>query len=464
MKLILLISLTAFAMTSISFAAKPAPDVSYLDNGQIRLGVNLSLGGAVTYLSESAPFPSQRTPPNMINSFDWGRQVQMSFYSGPVPFKPEGTTLSKHWEGLGWNPIQSGDAFDHVSGNLEHRNDGKSIYVRCVPKIWPLDNVPAECTFETTYTLVGKTVEATCRLNNARKDTTQYSGRAQELPALYTNGAWYKLVSYLGDQPFTDAATTTIVDRNDGKGWPWVSFFSPEHWAALVDANDHGVGMFNPEAFRISGGFAGAPKGSGGPKDAQTGYIAPNIDEILDHNITYEYHYVLIIDTIAEIRRYAREHTVGPTFLSVPFQSDRQHWTYENTTDAGWPIRGELRVNLGRKNAAMLSPLALWHADTATKLRVEAAFETPAREIRVMIEPFTDQERRDWLCWGPGSHRPAKQWIGPITIPITGDGQFRTYEADLTKTAAYRGAMIRLKLLLPEQPGTARLKRIELSN
>src|SRR5882672_4869269 len=41
--------------------------VSYLDNGVIRLGVNLELGGAITYLSTS----KSRT--NLINSYDWGR-------------------------------------------------------------------------------------------------------------------------------------------------------------------------------------------------------------------------------------------------------------------------------------------------------------------------------------------------------------------------------------------------------
>ncbi|MCE9631157.1 MAG: hypothetical protein K8S94_10655 [Planctomycetia bacterium] len=78
-------------------------NISYLDNGQIRLGVNLDLGGAVTFLADS------RDGVNRINSWDWGRQVQMSFYSGPVPFQPPGTTLADSWKGLGWNPIQSGD-------------------------------------------------------------------------------------------------------------------------------------------------------------------------------------------------------------------------------------------------------------------------------------------------------------------------------------------------------------------
>jgi len=64
--------------------------------------------------------------------------VQLSFYSGPVPFKPEGVTLSKAWEKLGWNPIQAGDCYHDGSKVIEHRNDGKTIRVKCVPMIWPL--------------------------------------------------------------------------------------------------------------------------------------------------------------------------------------------------------------------------------------------------------------------------------------------------------------------------------------
>ena len=254
--------------------------MSYLDNGQIRLGLDLSIGGAVTWLSDA------NTSANLINSYDWGRQVQLSFYSGPVPFKPAGAEIKKEWEGLGWNPIQAGDSYHHGSKVLACRNDGKTLAVKCVPMIWPLNDVPAQCVFECEYRLAGKTVEVTNRLHNQRADLMQYPGRTQELPAIYTNGPWYKLVSYLGAQPFTHGKTTTMVDRHDGKGWPWVSFFAPEQWAALLDANDRGLGVFNAGVYRLSGGFAGAPKGRGGPKDSQTGYLAPNGDEILDHNIT----------------------------------------------------------------------------------------------------------------------------------------------------------------------------------
>ena len=73
--------------------------MSIIENEYIKLGVNLGLGGAVTYLCEHGR-------ENLINSFDWGRQVQMSFYSGPNLFTPRGKQPRAEWRGLGWNPIQ----------------------------------------------------------------------------------------------------------------------------------------------------------------------------------------------------------------------------------------------------------------------------------------------------------------------------------------------------------------------
>jgi len=54
----------------------------FIENEYIRIGANLSLGGALTHLAEIGK-------ENLINNYDWGRQVQMSFYSGPVPHLPE---------------------------------------------------------------------------------------------------------------------------------------------------------------------------------------------------------------------------------------------------------------------------------------------------------------------------------------------------------------------------------------
>ncbi len=422
--------------------------MSYLQNDQIRFGVNLAAGGAVTFLSKGP------AGPNMINSYDWGRQVQMSFYSGPVPFQPPGSVLAPQWRELGWNPIQSGDHFHHGSRIVEHRNSGKSIYVKCVPMIWPLDRVPAECTFEATYSLAGKTVEAHCRMNNARRDKTQYSGRHQELPAVYANGPWYKLVSYTGDNPFTGDALTTLVDRNDGRGWPWLSFLATEHWAALVNKDDQGVGIFQREAVLSKGGFAGGPKGTGGPTDFPTGYIAPLEQEILDYNIAYEYDYVLIAGSLQEIRAYAVAHASAIPRPKWTFHADRQHWCYANTTDAGWPITGELKVNLNTTPSLMLSPTTFWKAGAAGTLVLEAAFDAPIKQIGVIVEPLARLDATAKLV--------QPKLLGPANYDVQGDGIYREYRLPLGKIAGYSGAMQRLQIVLPAGNGVVRLKSVQL--
>ncbi len=429
--------------------------MSFLDNGLIRLGVDLARGGAVTFLADC------RDGVNRINNWDWGRQVQMSFYSGPVPFQPPGTTLAECWQGLGWNPIQSGDHFRHGSRVLEHTHDGTTIHVRSVPMIWPLDNVPAECVFVSTYRLDGKAILVTCRLENARSDHTQYAGRGQELPAVYTNGKWYKLVTYRGTEPFAGAPVTTIVDHDDGKGWPWRRFYTPEGWAALVDEHDEGVGVCHPGVCQYAGGFAGEPKGQGGEDNYPTGYISPLGTEMLDHNIVYEYSYALIVGSVSEIRQWAYAHR--PAAPAWYFRNDRQHWCLEQATDSGWPIRGELVITPGEAGGVLVSPYTFWKAETASLLQIEAAADAPV-ELNVEIEPYGEQESGDWPQWGDGSKRQKRPTLGPASISLVGDGSYRTIVADLTRIPGYQGGMVRLRICLPISGETIRLRQISLGN
>lgn len=402
-------------------AAKPeAPmtGMSYLDNGKIKVGVNLDLGGAITYLFTSG------SDNNLVNSADWGRQIQMSFYSGPVPFASNGKQPRPEWAGLGWNPIQSGDVAGIRSRVLAHKNDGKEMYTKCIPMQWPLDNVPGECTFETWISLRGNVVDVRCRLNNARSDKTQYLGRSQELPAVYTNGPWYRLVTYDGDKPFTNDATSDkpIV-------FPWTGWQATENWTALVDKNGFGLGIVAPDTFSTIGGFAGTP-GAGGPKDGPTGYIAPLHQDILDHNIVYDYHYHLIVGDLSEIRRQAATLTPHAQPPNYVFAKDRQHWIYGNATDTGWPIRGALKVKLDRADPQLYSPDAFWPAAKAPKLYVKAAFHGGGSTAQIFWNRF---DARDV---------DAKR---SITFPLVSDGKMRVYAVDLSKSPEYKGDIIKLR-------------------
>ena len=400
-------------------AAPVTPRLSFLDNGHLRLGIDLAIGGAITYLSKSG------SDVNLINSADWGRQIQMSFYSGPNPFTPHGKRPAKTWEGLGWNPIQSGDSFGNRSRVLDSRNDGRTLYVKSVPMQWPLDDEPGECAFETWITLEGSTARVRSRIVNRRADTMQYSGRDQELPAIYTNGPWDRLMTYTGDKPFTGDALSQIPSR-----FPWSGWQSTENWAALVNDQGWGLGVWEPGVYAFLGGFSGKP-GVGGPHDGSTGYIAPLQREILDHDIVYEYQYVLILGSLAEIRRYAYAHASKSAPPDFVFRSDRQHWRYSNASDTGWPIRGELQITLGQPDPQIIGPDGFWTASSAPTLFLQAAFP-----------PGQTQATIFWKRSDTSGFSASKS----LALNVLPDGKFHLYRVPLASSPEYKGAITGLRL------------------
>lgn len=395
----------------------------FLDNGQIRLGVDLDKGGAITYLSRT-------DGPNMVNDADLGRQIQMSYYSGPNPFEPNGKKPNAFWAGLGWNPIQSGDVFGNHSKILDFRSSSDSIYVKCVPMHWPLDNEPGECTFESWIRLEGSTVELKQRIVNSRPDHTQYPAHGQELPAVYVNAPWHRLITYVGDRPFTNDATTEIPQHEWGASGPWTSFFSSESWAALVDETGSGLGVWAPDTYTFSGGFVGKPV-VGGSHDGPTGYISPNRIEILDHNIAYESRCVLIVGGLTAIRNYVESHSKPSTKLEWRFGKDRQHWYTVNATDTGWPIEGRLNVPLGAADPQLISPAFWAEASKLRHLRLDAAFRTQSPTIQVFwsrsdAQGFSEERSR--------------------AFPVVADGKRRAYRFDLAEGPGYSGLITQIRI------------------
>lgn len=410
-----------------------------IDNGQIRVGVDLSIGGAITHVSDLA------RGDNLINSHDWGRQIQMSFYSGPPNYQREGKRKSPHWAGFPWNPIQSGDAFGNGSRTLEHRAEEGSLYVKAIPMLWPMENDPGECSFETWITLEGKTFRYRGRLTNQRADKTVYGPHHQEVPAVYTNAVWHRLMTYVGDQPFTGGALTE-VRKTAHEAWPWSKWLAAENWAALVDDSGFGIGAWHPEAYEFHGGFAGA-RGKGGPKDAPTGYFSPMQTEVLDPDIVYEYECVFVVGTLEEIRAYVYAHAPRQALPAWTFQKDRQHWTFHQARSP-WPLAGALALELGPERARLESPLCFWQAQRAPRLRLRGAFRTRGTDLRLSWRPFSGQVHTvaSWQDW-------ARTWWTPersLVLTVRNDGTPGEYVADLATAPDYRGALGGLAIDLPE--------------
>jgi len=281
-----------------------------IENGAIGATIDLTTGCAVSAMW--AVGDAAKT--NLINTFDLGRYVQASFYSGPANY--EGCVWSgQAWS---WNPIAAGDTYGNKSPVLSSSSTNTSITCTIIPMQWACNNIPCECTVEITYALDGNAMRANVTLNNARSDNTDYGLFSQEIPAVYVNGFLDRLVGYTGEQPCgdpRDSASLTAWDAgwDDGAGWPWVPghLQVTEPWLAfLQESNDFGVGVYTgaPEAssgggslFHFDAGFAGT-KGVGGSNDSPTGYMAPIGTVDLPGDGQWSYGFSLVLGDVADIR------------------------------------------------------------------------------------------------------------------------------------------------------------------
>jgi len=262
--------------------------MSYIENGVVKIGVDLKMGGAITFLADA-----NNLSVNLINSADLGREIQQSYYSGPQPYG----NPHPSWPNWPWNPIGAGDCYGNTSEVIDHFNDGVTLYVKSIPMQWALDNVPCECFFEKWMELEANMAVVRFKLTNNRADTTYYSARHQELPAVYTTNKFHRIFTYTGSSPYTWGALTQIP----GTGPPWHYFNATEKWAALLQDNDWGLGVYNPNAQEFAAGFYGTP-GQGDPEDSSTGYITPLRTEAIQYNTVYEYEAYFILGYIDDIR------------------------------------------------------------------------------------------------------------------------------------------------------------------
>jgi hypothetical protein len=415
----LAIAVSVMFTVNFGFAAE-----SYLDNGVIKIGVDLAKGGSITHLSLSG------STNNIVNDHDLGRQIQQSYYSGPQPYNPS-NNMNPFWTNWPWNPIQTGDSFNNPSLILAHTNTGQTLYVKCRPMQWALDNVPGECTFESWISLNGNVATVSNRLVNLRTDTTQqFPASDQELPAVYTIGKLYRLFSYAGNAPFTGGPATNLPPVGPPT---WIQWNATESWAALVDNNNWGLGIFHPGMVWFSGGFSGQTN-TGGPADGPTGYMSPIHQEVLDSNIEYTYTYYLILGTLTQIRDwvYAQPYRPGCNYV---FKSDRQHWSYHETTDAGWPLtNNRVRVSLNSTDPQMSSFRSAFYATNVPRLYIRAAYQIAHPTGRATGQLF-------WETNGVGGAAEARS----VKFPLVVDGQFHTYELNLAASNSYSGLITQLR-------------------
>ncbi len=250
---------------------------AYLDNGHIRLGVNLNAGACVGWFSKST------SGKNLLNSYDEGRYLQQSYYGDPD---------GSDWNGKPWrfNPVQGGSWKGVPATVLENKIDAHSMHTVTRPRHWATGAHVPDVKLEQWLKLEGGS--AKLRFKMTYTGAATHKPTHQELPALFVQPEYDTLVFCDAAQPAWKNAPLTKKQP----GFPNESVKFSEPWCAWVDKDGSGIGMLFPHTteatcYRFRGG---------GTSDCS--YIAPIQTFALKPGLVFEYDVLIALGTADEIR------------------------------------------------------------------------------------------------------------------------------------------------------------------
>lgn len=249
----------------------------FIDNGHVRLGVNLAAGACVGWFSRSG------SDKNLLNSYDEGRYLQQSYY---------GDKDGSDWNGKPWrfNPVQGGSWKGLKAILLEQKIDKQSIHTETRPRHWATGAEISEMTMKQRISLDGDL--ALLRFKMGYTGAKEHKPTHQELPALFVQPEYDTLVFCEAGKPAWQNAS--LMKKQPGFPNESVKFSEP--WCAWVNGDGQGVGLYFPHTteatcYRFRGG---------GKSDCS--YIAPIQTFALKPGLVFEYEVVLALGTAEQMR------------------------------------------------------------------------------------------------------------------------------------------------------------------
>jgi len=257
----------------------------YLENDQVRIGVDLGSGGGIFYFSQKSP---ER---NLLNHFDKGRFIQQSYYG-----VADGSDWNKKpWR---WNPVQGGGWKGEPAKVLEFSNKGGTLYVKTRPKHWATGEDINDAVMEEWIALRGNV--AAVHFKFTYTGTTSHPASHQELPAFFADYALPNLTFYNGNKPWIGAELTQKVP-----GFPNEGARADESWAAYVDDAGWGIGAYFPDKIHLTT-YRAKGDGKAGPVGSACSYFAPVETIAITPGFIHEYDLFITIGDVAKIREAFR--------------------------------------------------------------------------------------------------------------------------------------------------------------
>jgi hypothetical protein len=284
--------------------------VHFLLSPRYKIGLDASKGGGICYLSLLTPQNSFQGR-NLLNAFDAGRFIQQSWY---------GDEDGSDWNGRSWrwNPVMGGSWQNKPSkvlfcGPVAMGENGatqkrQQLVAALHPRNWAGQQLLEDCLMTTAVRFLAEDPH----LIHVRQ-TFSYSAkgkrhqrRTQELPAVFCDRRLGELVFFDGPQPWTGRP---LRRERPGPQPPNSYYPCPtERFAAYVNENDVGVGVFCPQA---SGALTAYRVGGDGSAQASdTSYFALTVDRAIVPGETIAYDCWIAAGPMPEIRAAFRRQAV----------------------------------------------------------------------------------------------------------------------------------------------------------
>ena len=255
----------------------------FIDNGIVRLGVDMERGGSVF------SFALSENHTNLLNHYDEGRFVQQSYYG-----EPDGS----RWNGQNWswNPIQGGGCNGTKAQVKSAEINESSLRIVSTPVHWAYSYLMPELEMEEIITLEGNIGHIHYIFRNTGAKATNHPSSSHEMPAIFVDAAYQHLKFYKGSKPWEGEELQDTIP-----GWPNEYQARSEEWAAYVNSKDYGIGVYTPGSpnmttYRFGSGNATGPKGG------DCSYFAPLRRFAIMKGMTVEYDVYLTIGDIKDIR------------------------------------------------------------------------------------------------------------------------------------------------------------------
>lgn len=435
---------------------------AFIIQGQTRVAINTKLGSVIDYMSfDGGLFSTVNSPIWPSNQKDdAGRQIMDAAYANPNgSVNPYGeghyeeggqSTAQMHPSGsgsIGNNPVQGGArGQDPLYGLTEIcYSDGAKLFYKTRPAQWDMVNIYGQMRMRGWIDIDptnSKVVRRHARWEMQRVDpyTAFYpTPRQQEWPCWYTTTDW-KQVFYRSGRPFTNAP---LVEYNYDEGYenivppPILASEPVIYMRNRTNPNLYIAIITNGARFSV-GGFNNEYITGNAPTSFKANYIGVTPLMSLDPDGVYDGDAAFMQGTLAEIDNYVYNHVR----LRAQWNG-RFSYVFNNKSRLGFFLH-KAKDQLEKNITDYISVKPLTNTENAGR---DYNISTPERWIdgRVVKHVYvrmavTSSDGAMWLRWNKPGLVNSGEYFREFNV--TADGQFRTYDIDMTGVANWDGTDI----------------------